>query len=578
MSVEFKLINKETGEWIISKVAEHHTSAVPKVVEHLLERMQKIISTVGKEIETGMAFMLPNRDAYTSLLKNSLKKIEDEIDTHLYELDEFNFVVLQGLHQDYEEKKRSGLSPRNKLELVGEISRLSAADITPLKNLSGRNLTGLHRRLAEGEVLPQLADAKHSLRIFSNVIKKVEICWDSFLKLDSYVVAETLYQSIRTLAKDLKELEENDKFKSLYQSFFYFDDATRGLVEAESWTANVNVNHVACNFIDYIIRKMVKGALNYYKGAESLDVRKIFERLRELKITEATDPNVKILKLVQKMLDISPLKNGSLSLAVRKIGELHANTVKKLFEVSALCYLFKYFPPELEEMSKKTITLFSDVNKQFIKSHGAIGLRLPDYTKPLLEYYRDLNVFELTQFASMLEGLLLSPETSRKLNLPPTEENKATIDQAQRSFLVEMDDLRKVFQRIASRYHDPEEEVIFKCIEIIGSSIFKDLTFSCMHLMSCLQKEKKDNFDKEISPGDLQVIGAISGGTTKIDSYGKAIGSVVESLATFMGNPLRALVKEMLLNTPEQYEKQRKELLRAYQMAGEALKIFEEEN
>ena len=77
---------------------------------------------------------------------------------------------------------------------------------------------------------------------------------------------------------------------------------------------------------------------------------------------------------------------------------------------------------------------------------------------------------------------------------------------------------------------------------------------------------------------DIVKVGIITGKGTMIDSYSRALEEILASFGTFIANTLHVLVREMLINIPEDRKKIRNELEYSYKTSELALRSLDEES
>lgn len=397
------------------------------------------------------------------------------------------------------------------------------------------SIAHMYERYDNDEILEKLNKAEEELSQALETSERTFEAWNIFIDLynesDSITIVETM--------KKFKKVWDTIKDTEIQQSFFEFDDATRGLVK-KNITIKVNKNEVFNKLFDLIIRTLLKCVDNYRKSEEKMLIEKAFERMKEIKIGEK---DLKLLLGVKVLLETESSQT-SLETSYKKFGEMHANINQKLFEIEGLKYLRKYFTEETIFYVDVVFEEFEKLHKKFLKDECVFVEH-----KKLIER----NISELEIYYQIIAELLLETEPGKE-------------------FFHLSSKLYTINNYIASKYYILDEKDLYKCLNILADDSFVHFISVLESLMFALRNELKNNQDV-VDIEDLIKVGVTTGKTTMITTYTKAIEEILASLGTFMGNTLHSLVKEMLQNLPE--DNIRQKIMVTYERIESYLREFD---
>ena len=521
--IKYLIVDVKTGKWNWNDEIEHHSIAVPKMLNNLELRKNKLLNDIEKTISKGMKENVSNRNKIDFTKK--INQTKEEINLHFYMLDEFKRKVLDNVETE------TKISPILKLKKMD----------SPL-NRKNRNvsISHMYERLDNDEINERLEKAQDELDITMEVLIQTLNIWDNMLQIYNQIDAHIMLQDMRNIKGNLKKLKDDQ----IRAAFFTFDDATRGLLN-KGVNIRVNVKEAFNKIYDLIIRTLIRGADDYRKSDESSMIEKALDRLKELK----ADKNIKTLLEVKILLDTESLKS-SYETCYKKIGEMHGNMNQKLFEISGLEFLKKYFNEETILLIDIVRQEIKNIHRKFIQEEN---INFENDKKLIVR-----NVYELEIYRKVISELLLESEPGKE-------------------YFHLSSKLHSINSYIASKYYILNKEHLFKCIDIISDRSFINFITSCESLMFALRKELKIK-QEVVDIEDLTKIGITSGKTTMIDTYEKAIEEILASLGTFMGNTFHSLIKEMLQNIPQDETEIREKLTISYETVETALREFNQDS
>lgn len=514
--IKYLIVDVKNGKWKWNDEIEHHSIAVPKMLNNLELRKEILLNIVIDNISKGMKNSVNNRSKQKFGLK--IKDIKEEINLHIYMLNEFQRKVMGNLETETQ---------------VSPIMKLKKMD-SPLSKKKNISLSHMYERYDNDEIISKLSKANDDLDDLLEDLDNIVEIWNRMLE----IYKEPDSNKILNEMKNIKSLLNKVKNEEIYISFFILDDATRGLL-SKGVTIKVDLNDAYNKFYDLIIRTLIKGVDNYRNSEESKQVEKAFSRMKELKISEG---DLKILLEVKLILDIKQIDNPSYQTCYKKIGEMHGNIHQKLLELSGLKFLKLYFSKETNLIAEKTINELQNIHKKFIKYELVF---VED--KKLIER----NLTELEIYYKVVKELLIESP----------------------SFFLS-NKLHTINNYVASKYYILDEEDLYKCLNIIADKSFIKLVILCEDLMFALRNELKNRQDV-VDNDDLINVGIATGKTTMINTYVKAVEVILASLGTFMANTLHSLIKEILQNLPD--EEIRRKIIKTYERTETALREFDQE-
>jgi len=520
--INYSIVDVKTGKWNVYKEAEHHSIAVPKMLNNLELRTDFILSKLAEKISKAMKDSIHNRSSYK--IQKKITVFKEENNNHIYMLNEFQRNVLSNLEG---EKK------------ISPIMRLKKMD-SPINRKSSFSVSHIYERIDNEEIIERLEKFSEELEKISEVLSKTLEIWNIFSTLHNMSDSDKLLKEIRKINLLLDNLEDDE----IYSSFFEIDDASKGLLK-KTVSVKVNLTDAYNKLYDLVLRNFIKNVNDYPKSEESKIVDKAFLRMKELKIKEK---DLKTLLEVKISLELKTNEKPSLETCYKKIGEMHANINKKLFEISGLFYLQDYFSDKTNNLVIQTMKELKGVHEKFVDKNENCDIM---NEKKLIER----NISELEIYVKIIKDLLLMGGNKESFYLN--------------------DRLHQINSYIASKYYVLNETDLYNCLRIIEDENFRHFITTCMSLMFALRKEVKHKEDV-VDADDLAKVGIVTGKTTMIDTYTKAVEVILASLGTFMGNTLHSLIKEILQNLPEEYDKDN--LIETYEITEIALREFDQDS
>lgn len=511
--IKYQIVDLNTGKWDWNDDSEHHSIAVPKMLNNLEGRVDKILYEVVNHIQNMMRDSIYNRNIESKIFSEKIRLFKEELYSHYYMLSDFKRKVIVNI----EENK------------VSPIMTLKSMD-SPLNRKHKRGLSHMYDHLDNEEIQNKLNSFQDKL---DDIIDSLDIAleiWDDMLQLFDETDAFILLKDIRKLNEKIKLC----KLEDIKNAFFTVDDATKGLLKQEI-KVKVNLDETLSKFTDLIIRTFVK-CIDTYKNDNKI-IQKAFEKMEHLKIEQ------RILLDLKTILETDP-KKLSYETCYKKIGEMHANIHLKIFEIGSLTHLRKYFTEETVFLVDIALNEFNKVHHLFFTNEET------DFCNDKKSIERNLSELEI--YSRIIEELLVDCEPGK-------------------AYFYLNSKLHAINSYIASKYYSLNYENCLKNLEAIGSDLFRNFISTLNALMFALRKEltiKQDVVDSI----DLTKVGLRTGKTTMIDSYEKALEEILASLGTFMANTLHVLIKEILQNlTEEQY---RNKIIRTYGEVEFCLKEF----
>ena len=518
--IKYLIVDLKSGKWNWNPDIEHHSIAVPKMLNHLELRKNYLLDILVQNITKGMKDSVYNRDHQNFRLE--VNNLREEINLHIYMLAEFGRKVFANLETE---------------RMPSPIMKLKKMD-SPLgkKKVS---ISHMYERYDNEEIIARLDATEEELESVLDTLDKSLDVWTRLTHIYKQKDAPTILDDMR----DIKTLLLQIKHGEVYSAFFEFDDATKGLLN-QKVSVQVYLNQAYNKLFDLILRTLIRGVDHYRKSEESVIVEKAFSRMKELQIGEI---DLKLLLYVKMLLDVEIIESSP-EMCYKKIGEMHANIHQKLFEISGLNYLKMYF-------SKPTIILIDRTIEELEYIHEKIAEKdepcnLTDDRKLI-----ERNVSELEVYHKIVKELLLETEEG-KTNFPLSSK------------------IYSINSYLASKYYVLNVANLDKCLKILTQDYFINFIDSCEKLMLALRGELKEKVDVESH--DLFKVGITTGKTSMIDSYTKAVEVILASLGTFMGNTLHSLVKEILQNMSQ--SELREKLKYTYEKIELALREFDQDS
>jgi hypothetical protein len=537
--IKYLVVDINTGKWEWDKNLEHHSIAVPKMLNNLDNRIKKLIFDFSKEIKNGMLENVHTRILRTNKIDERLEDVKEELYLHFYMLNDFKKKVLKNLES--EENKK--LSPLLSLKNMN-------TDGSPL--LSRKRSTSfshMYDRYENSEIRKKLDKSQENISTTIEIIQKARECWRDLNLLNNSYNSEKLYNVMKDVSDKLKSLKNSsyEEFNDLYEAFFAFDDATRGLVHLHNFKpVKIRKDEILNSLEDYIRRNLILCIDEYNKSEEKENIEKAIEKLKQYRILEYQDIILNGVLGVKTILETNPVEKASLKTCFKKVGEFHSNLHQKIFELQALNYLQNYLTEETRILYKSVSEQIREIHEKFIDKNEEITFEK-----------ENKNIRELEVYRMVLEDLLLQTDAGK-------------------IYFFLNNKLHNLNSKFLSKYFEFNEDKLFQSLEILGSDNFRDFIEICNDLMIELRKELKNNV--EISQEDLLKIGIATSKTTMITSYNKAIEEILAGLGTFMGNTLHSLVKEILQNLPYSEGKYRNMMKTTYIKIEDCLNIFNKDS
>jgi len=490
--IKYQVVDLDTGKWEENSDAEHHSIAVPKMLNSLELRVDKVLLKVAENIQDLMKDTVYNRNLQTKIFSEQIRSIKEELFLHYYMLSDFKRKVINNI----DEKK---VSPIMTLKLMD----------SPLNKRHKMGITHMYEHYDNTEIETKLFDFQNKLDDAIDTLDVTLEIWDQMLSLFSETDAFTLLKDIKSINQKVKICRD----EKIRNAFFTIDDATKGLIKQDV-KVKVDLTETSSKIRDLLIRTFTK-SIDTYK-ADNKIIQKAFDRVEQLKI----EREVSILFQLKTILETEPNKL-SYETCYKKIGEMHANIHQKIFEIGSLTHLRKYFEEETVFLVDVTLNEFHRVHELFYTSEK---VEIVESDKKLIER----NLSELEIWSKVLEDLLIDCEPGK-------------------AYFYLNSKLHTVNSFIASKYYVLDQENCIKSLEAIGSDVFRNFISSLNALMFALRKELA-NRQEVVELADLIKVGLRTGKTTMIDTYEKAVEEILASLGTFMANTLHVLIREILQN------------------------------
>jgi hypothetical protein len=498
--VKYLIVDLETGKWDWNNEPEHHSIAVPKMLNSLDLRVDKVLNDIAECIQEGMKDTVYNRKLKTRSLFEKIKAAKEEFYLHYYMLSDFKRKVITNI----EEKK---VSPIMSLKLMD----------SPLNRKHKTGMTHIYEHFDNTEIEVKLDAFQDKLDDSIDTIDITLDVWDEMLNLYDENDPFSLLNNIKSVNGKLKGCKD-EKIRS---SFFAIDDATKGLIK-QNIKVKVDLDDSLNKISDLIMRTFVKCIDTYKNNSNNKNnndlIEKAFDRLKQMKLYE----DALILSQLRTVLETEAIRL-SYETCYKKIGEMHANMHLKIFEIGGLKHLRKYFAEENVFLVDVTLNEFERVHKMFLNDEK-VDIHSD---KKMIER----NLSELEIYTTVIEDLLIDCEPGK-------------------AYFYLNSKLHTINSFIASKYYVLDYEDCLKNLDVIGSDLFRNFISTLSALMFALRKEltiKQEVVDLQ----DLTKVGLRTGKTTMIDSYEKALEVILASLGTFMANTLHVLIKEILQNLTE---------------------------
>lgn len=540
--IKYLVVDIDNGKWVWDKNLEHHSIAVPKMLNNLENRIRRLTLFFSNEIRSGMKENPHTRILYSKNIQKKLEEITEELYLHFYMLNDFKKKVLKNIESEENKKLSPLLSLKN-----------MKTDGSPLMiRKNAPSLSHMYERYENSEIIKKLEKSQESITLTIETIETSKECWSQILLLNNGFDSEKLFNTMKEIKEKLNSIKNNtfEEFTYLYNSFFVFDDGTRGLVHLNDLNiVKIKMSEVLNSLNDYIQRMLILGMEDYNKSEESQNIEKAIERLKKYGILDYQDINLNAVLGVKTILELEPVKTASIKTCFKKIGEFHSNMHQKMFEIQGLIYLNKYFSKDSQELVDTTLKKFTEIHEKFI-----------DKSEEILFISENKNIREIEVYRMVLENLLLESEPGK-------------------IYFFLNNKLHNLNSKLLSKYFQLDEKKLYEALEIIGSEQFRDFVFTCNKLMLKLREElKKVVKNEEIDKQDLIKIGITTSKTTMIDSYTKALEEILATLGTFMGNTLHTLIKEMSQNLPFSEKKYRTMLKSTYEKIEDSLNEFNKDS
>ena len=526
--LKYYIIDPETGKWAANKTKDHHSIAVPKMLNSLELRIKTIIREVVKEIEKGVLSSVQYRKNHANNIHRRLYISQEEI-----KLDFLTF----------------GQFEKNVLENIGQEPRLSPmANLKKMDSPLRQRKTAVHHvyeRLDNDEILDRLISFREFLEKSVEDLETAKAIWDSLLSIVDIIEPNQLIFEMVQINKMVYSISSWE----LRDSFFIIDDVTRGLLH-KSFTVKVNMDEVLNKLIDMILRTMVKSIHDFRKSDESKMIEKAFSRLKELNLDNIEDFNIQVLISIKISLEVHPLSNPSLETCYKKIGELHSNMNSKILLLRSLNYLEKYFPESLSVLTSNFLKNMIKVRDQIV------GNKREDFFDKE-KNLENRSIAELQVHVNVIEDMIFEAQ-------PGTD------------YFYIYNKLHSVNSLIASKYYHLDEDNMRRCLKILADSNFALLIKECEKIIHELREEVRNS--KDVDPKDIEKVGVLTGKTKMIKSYGRALEEILAGLGTFIANTLHVLLREMLINIPGEEKKIRMGLEHSYRVSEISLRNLDEDS
>ena len=487
--IKYLVVSPDNGRWSWNKEKEHHSIAVPKMLNHLELRINNLLKSVNRSILKGMLTSVYNRDKVSNKIYRKIEDTKEELKVHFFMLADFRKKVLDNINNE-----REG-SPL--MTLKGMDSPLRKKKTT---------IAHIYERIENSEAEPRLNQAQENLNKTLETLSIIKQSWKEILDMSDEIYPNRLLISMKQTRENLNRINKDSQ-----EAFFALDDVSQGLIR-KGIHLKFNLSDVLNKFTDLLLRSLLKGSLNYPKSEESEMVDKVIFRLKELGLYEMEDLNIKTLLDVKILLETEPVKNTSLKVCYRKIGELHTSMHSKIFAFQGFKYLRKYFSKELLFTMDVTVDELDRIHKKFLDKLG--------------EERRELEIQ-----VKVIEELMMDAEPGKE-------------------YFSLNDKLYKTNNLISSKYNTFDEDDLYHCLLLIGSPEFIQFINLWETCIFELRKELSRSQIADIE--DLEKVGISTGKTTMINTYQRAIDEILASMGTFIANSLTVLIREMLQQIPKE--------------------------
>lgn len=505
--IKYLLPDSSNGKWNWTKDAENYNVAIPKTLDALQIRVEKVLTkiwkTIQKAIQDNVQTNAHAQDKYTRKIVSKTKIAAEEFSVHLFMLTDFQRKITDILS----EGEGSPLMSLKKMD--SPISRR-------------KNNTLNYERMDSTEILKRLKDYHEILENYCNSFTLIDETWAKFIHLSEINDPETLIMEMKRLRMVLETLPENYR-----NSVFYFDDVTKGVLK-RGIRLRINHTELETKLHNAMMRSLLGGCLDYRHSSEKQIVEQIIFRLKELDLFHPEKlPQYTLIK-VKLLLETEAKQTPSQTLCYKKIGELHQNLHQKLFLIDSLGYLRNYWSLEMLIALDLLTDSLSELHQQ---------LKFSDEKGEQLELYIEV-----------LQDLLMQSQSGNE-------------------YFVLNNKLHSKHLLLASHYDHVDKDHLETSLLAISDDTFLKLLASCEHFIGKLQVEKVQGVvEKEA----IEKIGWALGKTVMIDTYEKAVADILANLGTFISNTLHVLVGEILTNLPKD-SPYRENLFNVYKISSETL-------
>lgn len=517
--MKYLIVDVDNGKWNWSKNSENHSIAVPKMLNNLEIRIDRLIDSVFKSVEKGMIISFHNRDKHTKKLCKKIDNIKEEMSLHYFMFSDFRRKVEEILETDHS-------SPLISLKKMD-------SPLSRKKNYSFH----LYERVENEDIVPKFKQFDEYIRVIQSVLDVVRSSWIDIISLYTEIDPEILLTRMKIIRKsmiinwdDLGSLTQYlEKVSDKMNTFFIIDDVTKGVLK-KGIRLKINLSDLSNKFNDMMIRTLLKGCLHFRKSEEQRTIENLLLRMKELDLYNVHDMNTQVLLDVKLMLDVESHDDPSSEMCYKKIGELHTNIHNKIFVLK----IFNLFRPILNSDTISMLDIFSD---ELEKIHSLLALETVDGK-------------ELEMYIKVIEDLIMqSVPGNEYFTLNTKLHNKHLLLKAQYNTL------------------DPKH--LEKCLEVLASESFQKMIKHCESFIIELKNENKKRED--VGADLIEKFGLATGKTTMINSYSKVIDEISATLGTFISNTLHVLVQEILMNIQIGHPL-RKDILRTYKTSENSLK------
>lgn len=599
--MKYFVVDVNNGRWAWNKDKEHASIAVPKVLNGLELRLLKLIRNISKNISKGILLTPYHRNKFSSKILRKIEDAKEEMNLHLFIFSDFKLKIEEII--EIESKNASPLLKLRKMDSPQAVkegrnsfssspnsssysSNSSNSLRSPLgspryennsnKNNSNKNnsknvspnhsptglskkvsVSHMYERLDENEIKERLNQFHQQITDISKTLTICKNCWLEMLDLYNEEDPKQLLIKMKNINKQLHPFEYDDSviYKELFacqNAFFLIDDATKGLLR-KGIHIRVNLNDVMNKMLDVLMRTFLKSVNKYRKSEESSVVENTLYRLKELDIYDIDDKKLQVLLDLKILLDVEPITNPSYEICYKKIGELHRNIHNKMFVLTSLKYLRKYFPAELRNSVDSLIAQINNIHGLISDVKEDDGIDKMEIVDNILRISKEKSMGELEVHSKVLQDMIMDADPGKE-------------------FFALNSKLHKINSNISSKYFTLNREDLFKTLDVVGSSTFQNFLSQIENTIIELRKELKRN--QIVNLDDIMKVGIVTGKTTMVTTYHKAIEEILASLGTFLANTLHVLVQEMLLNIPdiETNKNIREGLINTYRRSEEALR------